>query len=221
MSSVNNASTLIIGIPSIGQQRITVLIFLLIIGALAWWQDTGNSSDHRVQKLMRTPLPDVIAQLDFTSAEASWSGLRMDQKGNLEINGMTQAALADAIALIDGDASESKMARIALLLEKQFGATTSQQIMELLPALEHYGKVERRWWEENGSRNPPAYEELFQLQDDLLGKDLAKKLFAEQRRLTKMMLASQQIHNDPSLTQAQKEQALMDLQRNFERGELP
>ncbi|MCW8194535.1 hypothetical protein F6455_07030 [Proteobacteria bacterium 005FR1] len=216
MHSANNTSALIIAAPSLAQQRVVVISFVLLTGALVWWQNADPSSDFVVQKFSQTPLPDVVAQLDFTSAEASWNGLEVDQYGNLKIGPMTQSALVDAIAVIQDESSELQTDRLALVLGKQFGETASQQIMELVPALKNYGEVEQRWWEKNGGRNPPPYEELFQLQNELLGKTLASTLFSEQRRLAKMMLASQNIHNDVSLTQAQKDAALMDLQKAFQ-----
>ena len=113
------------------------------------------------------------------------------------------------------------MARMAFLLEKQFGAAASQQVMELLPVLKDYKEAEQRWWVENGSRNPPPHAELFRLQDELLGETLAKKMFSEQRRLVNMMLASQRIRNDDSLTQTEKDQALMALQQTVQEEGAP
>jgi hypothetical protein len=224
MCSVINASTLANSPLSIFQQRIILIISLVVISAAAWWQNAGaSSSNHSVQKFSKTPAPNAVAELDFTSAEASWSGLRIDSQGNLKIGALTHTALEDAIALIHDQASGPQMARMALLLEKQFGAAASQQIMALLPMLKDYRDIEQRWLEEIGSNNlsankPPAYAELFQLQDELLGETLAKKMFSEQRRLANMMLASQQIQKDTNLSQAQKEQALMDLQKTFQEG---
>src|SRR5690606_4873773 len=111
-----------------------------------------------------------------------------------------------------------QMARMTFLIEKQFGADASEQFAGLLPVLKNYKEVEQRWWEENGSQMPPAYSELFQLQDEVLGEELAGKLFAEQRRLANIMLSSYRIQNDPGLTQEQKDQALADLQSGFEVG---
>ena len=138
----------------------------------------------------------------------------------MRIDALTETALADAIALMHDQtsevASELAMARMALLLEKQFGATASQQIMALLPILKNYKEIEQRFWAENGSKTPPPHAQLFQLQDELLGKTLAEKLFSQQRRLAKVMLASHQIRNDTSLTQAEKDQALMELQKSLQ-----
>ena len=186
------------------------------MGAVVWWQNTG-SGDYPVQKFSSTPLPDAVATLDFTSAETSWSDLHFDSEGNLTINALTEAALMDAVALLQDQTS----ARIALLLEKQFGANASQQIMALLPQLKRYQEIEQAWWEENGGNNlsanePPPHAQLFQLQDELLGEELARQLFSEQRRLMTMMQASHRIRNDTSLTPAEKEQALMELQSNFQ-----
>ena len=205
---------LAIGTPSIFQQRMVLVVFLLVIGVVVWWQNTGGSSDHPVQKFSQTPAPDSFEALDFTSAEAAWSGLAIDSQGNLQIDALTETALVDAMALMHDHASEQPMARMAFLLEKQFGATASRQIMQLLPILKNYKEAEQRWWSENGSRDPPPYAQLFQLQDELLGETRAKKMFSEQRRLANMMLASQQIRNDASLTQTEKDQALMDLQKS-------
>jgi hypothetical protein len=220
-SEKDNTLTPATGAPSILQQRITLIVFLAVIGAVVWWQNAGDSLSRPVQKFLKTPLPDVVAELNFTLAEAGWSTLQFDSQKNLQINALTESALLDTIALMDEQTSELPMARMTLLLEKQFGTIASQQIMALLPVLKHYKEIEKRWWEENGSNNlsankPPDYAELFQLQDELLGETMAKLMFSEQRRLLQMMLASQQIRNDSSLTQAEKDQALLDLQTGFQ-----
>ncbi len=215
-----NASMPAMSAPSIVQQRVALVVLLAIIGAAVWLQPADGNSNHPVQKFSKTPVPDVIAQLDFANAEAAWYGLKIDLNGSLQIDALTETALTDTIALMQDQPSEPAlelaMARIAVLLEKQFGATASQQIMELLPKLKNYKEIEQRWLKENIGRDPVPYAELFQLQDALLGKTLAKKLFSTQRRLAEMMLASQQIRNDASLTQAQKDQALNELQKNLQ-----
>ena len=195
------------------QQRIIVVIFLAMIAAVVWWQNVGGSSEYPVHKFSKSPVPDVIDELDFTAAEAAWSNLQTDSGGNLQIDALTETALADAIALMGQQASAGSMERMAFLLEKQFGATATRQILELLPRLKRYKEAEQRWWQENGNRSPPPHAELFRLQDELFGETLAKQLFSEQRRLVNMMLANQQIRNDAGLTQTEKDQALMDLQK--------
>lgn len=206
--------------PSIVRQRIILVVFFAVIGVVVWWQNADGGADYPVRKFSKTPVPHVVDELDFTNAEAAWSGLKIDPRGNLTIDALTETALLDAIALAHGQtsepASELATARMALLLEKQFGATASQQIMALLPILKNYKEREQRFWAENGNRNPPPHAELFQLQDELLGKSLAEKLFSEQRRLAKTMLASQQIRNDTGLTQAEKDRALMKLQTTLQ-----
>ena len=204
--------------PSLVQQRTILVVFLLLIGAVVAWSQYIGGADYPVRKFSTTPVPDAIHELDFTAAEAGWSGLRIDSQGNLQIDTLTETALVDALDVVHDQASELPMARMAFLLEKQFGPTASRQIIELLPILENYKEAEQRWWQENGSRNPPPQAELFQLQDELLGEALAKKMFSEQRRLVNMMLATHQIRSDASLTQAEKDQALMDLQTSA-RGE--
>lgn len=199
--------------PSILQQRITLVAFAVVIGAAAWWRDAGDNTQPTVQKFSQTPVPEISDGLDFTNAEAGWSGLTIDSHGDLQIDALTETALADAMALMQTQASEQPMARMAFLLEKQFGATASQQIIALLPILKTYKEAEQRWWAENGGKNPPPLAELFRLQDELLGATLARKMFSEQRRLANTMLASQQIRNDATLTQTEKDQALMDLQK--------
>jgi hypothetical protein len=212
---------LAIATPSIVQQRIILVVFLVVIGAVVWWQNAGGNADYPVQKFSQTPVPDGFDELDFTNAEAAWSGLTIDSQGNLQIDALTETALIDAMVLMQGQASGLPMARMAFLLEKQFGAAASQQVMELLPVLKDYKEAEQRWWVENGSRNPPPHAELFRLQDELLGETLAKKMFSEQRRLVNMMLASQRIRNDDSLTQTEKDQALMALQQTVQEEGAP
>jgi hypothetical protein len=220
MSSNKNTSMSLLRTPSIAQQRIILIVLAAVIGASAWWQTASNHSNYSVQKFSTTPSPEIVSQLDFTDAEAAWSGLTIDSHGNFQIDARTDTALSDAIALIrdqpSKSASELAMARMALLLEKQFGVTASRQIMELVPALKNYKEAEQRFWEENGNKNPPPHAELFQLQDQILGAELAKTLFSQQRRLARTMLASQQIQNDARLTQAEKDQALRELQKTLQ-----
>jgi hypothetical protein len=213
MSFVENAAMPLVDTPSIAQQRTVLAVLVVVIGAGVWWQNTGVSSDYPVQKYSQTAVPDVSHKLDFTSAEAAWSGLTIDSQGNLNIDALTESALVDALAMMNEQTSEQAMMRMAFLLKKQFGLIASQQILELLPILKTYKEAEQRWWETNGSRTPPPHAELFQLQDQLLGEKLAKTMFSEQRRLLNMMQAIQQIRTDASLTETQKEQALMDLQQ--------
>jgi hypothetical protein len=213
MSFVENASMPLVDTPSIVQQRIVLVVFLVVLGAVTWWASAGGSSDYPVQKFSPSPVPDALDELDFTSAEAGWSDLTIDSQGNLKIDALTESALVDAMALMNDQASQLSMARMAFLLEKQFGATASEQIMELLPRLKTYKEAEQLWWEENGSRDPPPHAELFRLQNAVLGETLANKLFSEQRRLLNMMHAIHQIRTDASLTQAEKDQALIDLQK--------
>ena len=206
--------------PSIFQQRIILVVFLIVIGLLGWRQNDGSAryAAHPIQKFSHARSADALDELDFTNAEASWSALQLDSEGNLQIDALTETALLDAMTLTQGHAPEQSMKRMAFLLEKQFGARASQQVMELLPKLKNYKEAEQRWWAENSSRDPPPHAELFDLQDDLLGEALAKQMFSEQRRLTNMMLASQQIRNDARLTQAEKERALSDLQKTDAAG---
>lgn len=204
--------------PSIVQQRVIVVVFFAVIAALSWWQNTSGNSDHPVQKFSQTPLPADFDDLDFTMAEAAWSDLKIDSLGNLKIDASTESALLDAVALMHDRASDAPTMRMAVLLEKQFGATASRQIMALLPILKNYKEAEQHWWRENGSKNPPPHVELFRLQDEWLGETLAEKMFAEQRRLMNVMLTSHQIRNDASLTQIEKDQALMNLPKTPEGG---
>jgi hypothetical protein len=215
MSPIENASKPVMPTPSVAQQRITVVIFFVLIGLAMGWQHRGDGASYVVQKFSQTPVPDAVEQLDFTTAEAAWSGLRIDSHGNLQIDSQTETALSEAVVLMDSETSGLPLARMAFLLEKQFGATARQQVMELLPLLKRYREAQQHWWEENASREPPHYAELFALQDELFGEQLAAQMFSGQRRLASMMLASQQIRNDANLTDTEKEQALMDLQKTL------
>lgn len=220
MSFVNRAETPATPKPSIVIERVMLVVFLGVVSASAWWQGAGTAAVHSVQKFSKTPVADSVADMDFASAESSWSALSIDSPGNLRVDARTHTALIDTVALLHGESFEPTITRIGLLLEKQFGPSASQQIVELLPLLKVYEAVEQQWWEEGGRRNPPAYAQLFRLQDELLGEELAAKLFSEQRRLASLMLASHQIQNDSSLNQTQKQQALINLQSTFRAGEL-
>lgn len=208
-------------VPSIFFQRIVLISFLVIMGIVVWWQQAGGSLNQPVQKFSKTSVPDVVAELNFTNAEAAWNDLQFDSQGKLKIDRLTETALVDSIDLMNGKDYEQRMERIALLLEKQFGETGSQEVMALLPILKNYKEIEQRWWQEKSgneisSDEPPDYAELFQTQDELLGETRAKLMFSEQRRLIKMMLASYEVQNDQSLTQTEKDLALSELSQAFQ-----
>ena len=216
MPSSNSSTTPLTNAPSMIQLRIVLIGLLLTSGAAVWWQSAGGNANHAVQKLSKTPVPDAVANIDFADAEASWSDLQIDAQGNLTIDAHTASALSETNALMTGDAFDLQTARIALLMERQLGATPAKQFMQLLPLLRSYEAVEQRWWAEHGSKQPPPFAKLFELQDDFLGDELAKALFSEQRRMAEMMLASHEIRNDPSLTETEMDKALRELQRAFE-----
>ncbi len=194
--------------PSIARQRIVLVVFAACVAAAAGWQHASKDHDYPAQIFVQTKLPANVSSIDFTNAEAAWSTLQFDAQGRLQIDALTESALADAISLMT---SEAATARVGFLLEKQFGAHAGQQIMELLPKLKRYKEAEHRWWLENASEHPP-HAQLFQLQDELLGEALAAKLFSQQRRLVDLMLATHRIRNDANLTEQEKEAALLKLQ---------
>ena len=204
---------LAIATPSIVRQRIILVVFLVVIGGVELLQSFSDNSGYSVEKFSLTAMPGDAGATDFAMAEAAWSGLQFDSQGNLKIDALTETALLDAVALTQGEGAEQRTARMAFLLEKQFGSAASEQVMKLLPVLKAYKQAEQRWWQENGSKTPPPHAELFALQDRLLGGTLAKKMFSEQRRLVNIMLASQQIRNDARLSATEKDQALMRLQQ--------
>lgn len=204
--------------PSIAIQRIILLGFFVAVGAIAWWQHSFQTDNYLVRKFEATPLPDGVADIDFGAAEAAWSELIVSPEGTLEINAQAELALSEVIALMSEDTFDLYLDRMSLLIEKQLGTAIREELAALLPALKNYKDMEQRWWEDNGSRLPPPYEELFALQDEVLGETLASQLFSEQRRVANMMLAGYHIHNDSELTQEQKDRALADLQSRFEVG---
>lgn len=225
MSSVSNGSTPIQNKATIARQHIILVLLLMVIGALVWWPHAGGSAPQPVQKLSMPPLPDAIAEMDFTYAESAWNELRLDPAGNLLINAQTESALSETAVLLQNPgygqaAFTQQRARVALLLEKQLGANLSQQFMQLLIPFISYKAAEARWFEANDDNYPPPFAELFQLQDELLGEALAAQIFAGQRRMAAMMLASHQILHDPNLTEDEKDQALIDLQDAFQDEEM-
>ena len=205
-----------IGKPTVFQQRMTLILFLVVIGVLIWWQNTNVVIVQSVQKFSATELPSEVLALDFGATEDSWSGLSVDAQGSLVIDAHLESALVQVNSLLAGDKSEIKKERMTLLLNKQFGKAAAQEFIELLPVIKTYKEAEQRWWAENGKEVPPPFEGLYQLQDKMLGPELARTMFYEQRRLTKLMQANFQITNDGSLSQEEKEQALKELRQEFQ-----
>lgn len=205
--------------PSIFLQRVILLVFLIFMALVVWWQNAGSTADHPVKEFSKTPLPEAVANQDYSAIEDAWSELQTDDEGNLKIGSKTESALVHVIDLINSDQAELKMQRLEFLLEKQFGTAASQQFIDLLPRLQKYKEAERRWWVENGTTIPPAYDELYRLQDKIMGEHLAQKLFSEHRRHSKLMQDNFRINNDVTLSQDEKQQALMELQQRFQESE--
>lgn len=204
--------------PSIALQRIVLVVFLAAVCAMMLWQHRSENSNYLVRIFTTEPLPDAVVDLDFGAAEAAWSELSIDAEGALEINAQTDLALSEVIALMSDDAFDIQLDRMAVLIDKQLGADISQQFAELLPSLKEYKEVEEHWWAEHGNDIPPPFSKLFQLQNDVLGEALAGKLFSEQRQLAEIMLAGYRIQTDAALSQAEKDQAMMDLHSGFHVG---
>lgn len=209
---------LFIKAPSVVLQRIIIVVLFSAVGAATWWQNPENNDSYTVRKVTARPLASDVSDIDFGAAEAAWSEVEINSAGTFAINASAELALSEVIALMSDEAFDVQLERMALLVEKQFGGGVQREFAELLPVLKNYQDLEQRWWEENGSTMPPAYAELFRLQDEVVGEDLASKLFSEQRRLAKMMLAGYHIQNDAELTQEEKDQALANLQSSFEVG---
>lgn len=198
---------------TIVQQRIIAGVLAALLASAAAWQASGDAGSYPVQKILQTPQPDTVDALDLSSAEAAWSELTIDAHGDLRIDAMTEPALAETIALLDEFPSQPVTSRIAFLLEKQFGASTSQQILALLPKLQRYKQAEQRWWETHADDESPPHEQLFRMQDELLGAELAQAMFAEQRRVWSLMMETHRIRSDPNLTPEEQEAALLELQQ--------
>jgi hypothetical protein len=210
-SFVENTSMLTFATPSIATQRLAVAAFLASLVTLTWWQGAGDL-EPRVRKFLPAPLPAEVREFDFSHAEASWSQLTIGSAGNFLIDSMTEPALSEATDIIRSQGTGATLSRLGFLLEKQFGDVAGRQLMELLPRLAAYKNAEQQWWAENADKTLPRYEELFALQDDFLGKTVAQQMFSDQRRVMTLMLESQRIRNDPTLTEAEKALSLQKLQ---------
>ncbi len=207
---------------SIMQQRLLMVTLVALVTIVVSWLNGRFDYSAPIIKVAPPQVAEEASQLAFMNAESSWSYLEFDDEGQLIIDGRTESALIDAIALLHYQTADSQIERMSLLLEKQYGARRSQQILELLPVLKNYKEIEQDWWKEHAQLQPVPHDELFALQDQVLGKELAGKLFSEQRRLMQLMIASNEIENNPELNEEQKQHALMKLNQSFqEAGVMP
>lgn len=197
--------------------RIVILIIVVVVTISAFWGSnlSGVKTIAPVEKILPSVIHSDATNMDVAIAEQSWNRLEFDENNLLKVNEFTEAILVDVFSLLDQPATTPQLNRVGFLLEKQFSLEVSQQVVSLLPVLQHYKLLEQQWLADNANQQPPNYPDLFRLQDEVLGEEIASKLFLEQRRLMNMMRASYEIQNNRNLTDQQKQDALNALQTQF------
>ncbi len=160
--------------------------------------------------------------LNYAEIESAFADLRFESD-LLVVDADTESQFSTALEQLPEGFENTHLDRVIFLAEQQFDDVQASQIISLLTKISEYKKQEVMWWNDNSLANAAGdgvenLGLLFELQDRVLGKELAKKLFLEQRRLMRHMTATVAIQKDESLSEKQKQAALEDLAHKLEQS---
>ncbi len=161
--------------------------------------------------------------LNYAEIESAFAELRFESD-LLVVDANTESQFATVLERLPEGFENTHLDRVIFLAERQLDETQVPQIISLLTKISEYKKQEAMWWNDNSLTNATGdgvdnLSSLFEIQDRVLGKELAKKLFREQRRLMRHMTATVAIQKNESLSEKQKQAALEDLALELEQSE--
>lgn len=159
-------------------------------------------------------------EFNYGEIESALADLRFENE-HLVLDANTESQFSIVLEQLPDGYETIGLDRIIFLVQQQFSNNKSQQILSLLKKMSDYKKQETAWWEKNSTANAAGENVdhvnlLFDLQDQVLGSEVAKKLYHEQRRLMQYMAATQAIEKDESLSEKQKQDALEALANTLE-----
>jgi lipase chaperone LimK len=173
-----------------------------------------------VATLQPPHVPPAVQQLALGEVEAALGRLQFAPDGRLVLDAAAESALRAASDELSAGAPEDALARIVFLIHRQFPAQQAEQVEAVLRAYTQYRQQELVWRERRAAPRT-AEEELKQLialselQDRVLGAALAARLYGEQRRLARYMLAARELERDGSLSADERQLRLQQLQRTI------
>ncbi len=206
------------GLPIVWQRSLLGLLFVALVIHFFWRDSASNHSG-----MVEINPPSLSADLQnfhYGELEIAFADLRFEQE-SLVIDASTESQFSIVLDQFPDGLKPAQLDRIRFLLEQQFNRDKSQKIVALMDKLSTYKQQEKIWWEtkiQTGATQAgiEKHDQLFDLQDQLLGKDLAQALYSEQRRMTRYMAMTYAIENDDSLNEEQKQQALEEMAKTLD-----
>lgn len=218
---------------SLGFQRVLLLILLVLVG-LHFFLTTANKHDGALTKISEPALAAELRSFDYSAMELAFAAMPLDDDQRLVIDANTQVNLSNAAEhliatqLVTGQSptkpSNEVLDRVALLLTKQMPARAAAQVDDIFRRYVsyHFNSLSLR----QGHEQPHSLEEeiehfelLSALQDRELGLQLSEALFGQHRRLARLMFASRRLDQDQSLSPAERQARMRELQNRIYGGD--
>ena len=156
---------------------------------------------------------------DFTKAEWILHKLPRNKVGEIHFNNEASGLINSAIQTLNGPLSEVDLNRVRWLIEKSFPGNNGQQLA--LITLQYYNYLSARDSFQRSASDSQLqhaikhHQQTMRLQQTIFGPAMAQQLFAERNHLRSHLLARQAIHTNLTLTTAQKQQRLLQLDDDF------
>lgn len=204
----------------IAWQRILLGFLILAIGLHFLWRNSTVSNTLSAVEFNPPVLSANFDNIQYEKIEDAFAELRF-QRASLVLDASTESQLSLVLEQLPEGFEQAHLDRIGFLLAQQFDLEKSHAITDLITKLAVYKREELAWWEKQSANTDTHmdinhFDSLFELQDKLLGSDVAQSLYGEQRRLTRIMAGTQAIESDSSLSEEQKQQALAELMKTLE-----
>ncbi len=185
-------------------------------------QNQGWQQPDRVSKHYPVLIGQEKWSFDFAPVERVVAGLKVDERGDLEVDAETEKRLALATAGIPPELSQVDLKRITFLIRKSVSGQPGKDFALLLERYFGYQQKLAQYRmqqmaENKTSANTPKDFIQFrdQLQREFFGLGPAKKLFVRKNLTADYILRRQSISSDSSLSMSQKQLRLDQIKQTY------
>lgn len=167
------------------------------------------------------PIAPQTWHFDFEPVAHLIGDIALHANGELVLNANTAKALQQAIATLSPELSKAELQRLAFLTKKEREGKAGEQLADLLLRFYQFRDAEASTARLKTDAKDAAtllarHQHSMALKQEIFGNTLALHLFGRRDALTQYLLSRRQINENPKLDAPQKQQALHDLQVQFE-----
>lgn len=172
-----------------------LILLILFAGLTLHFLATHRPATNVALAAIAPPeLPAAVRALAAADVERAVARLHFDASGQLVIDTETESILGAAAEVLPVEPDADALARLGLLLRKQFPPEQGEQVETLLHGYLNYRRAKLAWLEHaseprNIAEEAERFATLSALQDRELGASLANRLYGEHRRLAEQMFA--------------------------------